>query len=179
VAGALRAATQRQPRRDNSLPAHAPPATQPPIATYRSLLQPPIRGPVGAALAATQRQPPRGNSLPRQAPPAIQPPIATCRSLLQPQPPRAPSGRGALRRDPTLLGADRTESTPACWGNRRVAPRRAGAAPGDRPSYSAHQTPGSSEISPKKAASASTGVRRSRSRDRCRRDAARLWLLET
>jgi hypothetical protein len=105
-------------------------------------LSPPIRALVGAALAATQRQPPRGNSLPRQAPPAIQPPIATYRSLLQPQPPRAPSGRGALRRDPTLLGADRTESTPACWGNRRLAPRRAGAAPGDRPSYSAHPDPG-------------------------------------
>ena len=130
-------------------------------------------------MAATQRPTPRKQ--PARAGPHRQfsPPIATYRSLLQPQPTRGPSG-GAL------CAAAQRSPEPTGPNPRRLAGAIAALhldEPGPLPEIdrltALTQTPGSSEISPKKAASVSTGVRRSRSRDRCRRDAARLWLLET
>jgi hypothetical protein len=77
------------------------------------------------------------------APPQAPPPI---------QPPSRPNGRSCRRNrenagavripKPELPGADRTESTPFCWGNRRLAAPRAGAASGDRSSYGALPEPG-------------------------------------
>jgi hypothetical protein len=119
VGGALCAATQQPARlrRPNS-----------PACT------PPIRAPVGAALAAIQRQPPRRNS-----PPPIQPPSRRNGRSSS----RNRENAGAVRiPKPELPGADRTESTPVCWGNRRLAAPRAGAAPGDRSSYGALPEPG-------------------------------------
>jgi len=110
--GAALAATQPQPPRGSSLPAQAPPAIQPPVATYRSLLQPlPTRGPGrGGALRrdptpATPREPPAPASLTSNSAPN-----RDRRSLLQPkiQRPR----RRDLGRDPTTCRFRHLEAHP-------------------------------------------------------------------